>query len=216
MKQIALVVEGQTEEGFVQQVLAPYLAARQVFVVPIIPQTSRTAHGAHKGGAPWSEYHKLARRLAHQPQWHRVGVLLDLYGCPSDTPGRQGGKGGRAYHQALTARLIEDLSQEAPVQVLPHLFLHEFETLVFAALGAGSGVFPSDVSVRLNKMLDDVEGEPELVNGGQNTSPSHRLMAAWDGYLKTVDGIRAIADVPFEEILRRCPTFAAWLEELVA
>ncbi|MEL4357919.1 MULTISPECIES: DUF4276 family protein [unclassified Luteococcus] len=216
MKQIALVVEGQTEELFVREVLAPQLAARGIFLTPFIPVTSQTAHGRHKGGARWSGYRKLANKLAHEGHWHRIGVLLDLYGCPSDAPGRQGAGSGREYHRELMDSLAQDLNAGGQrARILPHVFLHEFEALVLAALDAGSTVVPEKAARDLRKVLADFQGDPELVNGGESTSPSHRIMAAWDGYTKTVDGIRVIADVPFDAILERCPSFAGWLEDLL-
>ena len=52
LRQIAIVVEGQTEEAFVVQVLGPALGP-DVHLQPIVTHTSRTAHGALRGGGGW-------------------------------------------------------------------------------------------------------------------------------------------------------------------
>ena len=48
---LGISVEGQTEERFVKDLLAPHLEARGVYAIPIIVATSRSAAGKKsKGG----------------------------------------------------------------------------------------------------------------------------------------------------------------------
>ncbi len=57
MKKVLILVEGQTEETFVKQVLSPYLNRFDIFIIPTIIVTKRVKIGADfKGGVP--EYPK--------------------------------------------------------------------------------------------------------------------------------------------------------------
>ena len=47
---IAISVEGQTEESFIKQILMPYLLAKNIFVEPIIVKTKKMANHSFKGG----------------------------------------------------------------------------------------------------------------------------------------------------------------------
>ena len=61
MKQVAILVEGQTEEQFVDRVLQPYLNPdgdpAGFWLQPIIVTTSRTPAGLKfRGGGKWKHY----------------------------------------------------------------------------------------------------------------------------------------------------------------
>ena len=45
-KRLFIVVEGQTEEEFVKDLMAPYLQEKEIYVYPVIIHTSK----GHKGG----------------------------------------------------------------------------------------------------------------------------------------------------------------------
>ncbi len=49
MKRVVVLVEGQTEEALVDEVLAPAALARGVHLVPVIVITSATPAGARRG-----------------------------------------------------------------------------------------------------------------------------------------------------------------------
>lgn len=213
MKMIAVVVEGQTEEAFIKNVLNEYLASRGIFITPTVPKTSSTPAGSHKGGAPWRRYHELSVTLAHEAHWDAVGILMDFYGVPRDIPGYSSTGSGTAYRDELLAAISADLNTR---RVLPHLILHEFETLVLAAIacGARASLTPAQREAIVHQIAechDDVEAG----NGARDTSPSHRLQAACDSYVKTATGISLLREAPFDDVLDRCPTFAGWLHELL-
>jgi hypothetical protein len=52
-----ILVEGDTELGFVKQTLAPHLEARSVFAIPIEVMTKRERDGRkRKGGGDWTKW----------------------------------------------------------------------------------------------------------------------------------------------------------------
>ena len=59
---VLVLVEGQTEEKFIKEVLAPSLSARRIWLIPTIIVTKRTGSSpAHKGGI--STYAKLRTEI---------------------------------------------------------------------------------------------------------------------------------------------------------
>ncbi|WP_139023594.1 DUF4276 family protein, partial [Dermacoccus sp. Ellin185] len=198
----------------VGRALNPYLSRHDMFAIPTIAKTKSTPTGSHKGGAPWHKYVPLACALAAQPDKAAVGILMDFYGVPRDTPGFDAERSGAEYREVLLGRMREKVNS---FRVQPHLIMHEFETLVFAAIDAGARSSLTDAELgALRDVIRNFGGDIEAINGSIATSPSHRLTAACRTYVKTATGISLLDEVPFDDILERCPTFAQWLSEIVA
>lgn len=64
MKKILILAEGQTEETFVKNILAPHLWSKEIFCIPKLATTKRVKSGADfKGGIV--SYEKLKRDIRH-------------------------------------------------------------------------------------------------------------------------------------------------------
>ncbi|WP_316669625.1 DUF4276 family protein [uncultured Propionibacterium sp.] len=213
MRRIALLVEGQTEEMLVKEVLAPAAAAEDVCLTPVVVITSATPVGAHRGGGHWRHYDTRLRALLRASHWYRVGLLLDYYGYPKGAPGRSvGGHGAERQRELVEAIRCE----YADPRLHPLVVLHEIEALVLAAIdaGHGNGLLPGKGLAALRRAVHEAGG-PEQVDDGPTTSPSKRLERADPNYMKTVTGPLLIAEARLGAILERCPIFAAWWGELL-
>lgn len=212
MRHICVLVEGQTEEIVVRDVLNPQLGD-DVWLTPVILKTSRPAGGAAgKGGvSAWQKIERDLRLLLRNPSYHRVTTLIDYYGLPQGAPGMDDLPGGtphtcvehveRAIHRAL---------DDNP-RFIPNLVLHETETWVFAAANElGKLLGKPRVAVELRKQVERAGG-PELVNGGRETAPSKRILALCPGYRKTHDGPRAIEAYGLAALRHDCPHLDAWV-----
>lgn len=75
-RQIAILVEGQTESAFVHEILAPYLQSFGVYVTPVIVKTSRLADGTtfKGGGMVW----KRSATQDSSPTWFCMSSRLGL------------------------------------------------------------------------------------------------------------------------------------------
>ena len=141
MRQVVILVEGQTEETLVNEVLNPAASMRGTYVTPVVVTTSATPTGAHHGGGHWKHYHAKLQALLGAPHWHRVGLLLDYYQYPKGTPGREeatpsGSLGSAGRQSALMAALRAEYPDP---RFRPLVVLHEIEALVLAAVDAGQG-----------------------------------------------------------------------------
>ncbi|WJX99712.1 DUF4276 family protein [Curtobacterium sp. 458] len=213
--QIALVVEGQTEEAFVNLVMRPLAARSGVFLTPIVVHTSRAADGqARRGGGLWKHYERHLRNLLAQPHWTRVTTMIDYYAFPSDGPAC---KCGGPHRQPTCVEEIEkgmvDLVGSDP-RFAPFVMLHEFETLVIAAGSLSGDVFGDSSIVReFQSMVDFYDGNAEMINDGPSTAPSKRVLQVLPDYDKVRDGV-ALIEPNLEAALGLTPRFLAWFEEL--
>jgi hypothetical protein len=218
MKQIAALVEGQTEEQFVERVLQPFLnpeaRADGFWLQPIVVTTSRTPAGfTSRGGGGWKNYDRGLRVLLGQPHWFKVGLLLDYYAYPRDAPGAVATGSGRVRHQLLLDAMAEEYKDP---RFVPGIALHEFETLVIAAAIAGPEFLGGRKAAADLQALAAGFDDVELIDDGPQTAPSKRVVAAWPGYSKTIDGIDAVLDAGFDRVLDHCPSLRQWLDRLVA
>jgi hypothetical protein len=214
--QIAVVVEGQTEEAFVKQVLQPHIGFEVAYLTPIIVHTSRAANGqAYKGGGSWAHYRKQLLNLLSQRHWSRVTTLIDFYGYPSDAPSCH----CESHHvqpqcvQAREEAMRRDLGIDDE-RFLPFIALHEFETLIIAA-GSQQGDVLGDVDTAKTfaELVSDHGGNAELINDGALTAPSKRVLAALPEYRKVRDGV-AILDGQLDLALTVTPRFASWVNRV--
>jgi len=89
MRRILALVEGQTEEIFVRDVLDPHMARFDACVIPVLLKTKRVKSGGHFRGGVTSTAQVLGdiRRLLGDSNAACVTTILDYYGLPSDFPG---------------------------------------------------------------------------------------------------------------------------------
>ena len=84
-----MLAEGQTEEAFVNLLLAPHLADYDLLAIPIIVATKRPAAGGKERGgvSSWRQVEGDIRRLLGDSNAIGVTTMIDLYGLPRDWPG---------------------------------------------------------------------------------------------------------------------------------
>src|SRR6185295_15198810 len=89
MKRGLVLVEGQTEERFVTECLAPYLLPKQLALIPTIVATRRPAGRPHfKGGVvSYGQIQRDLGLLLRDSDVAIVTTLLDYYALPDDFPG---------------------------------------------------------------------------------------------------------------------------------
>lgn len=219
MRQVVILVEGQTEETLIKEVLGPAASKCETYVTPVVVTTSATPTGAHHGGGHWKHYHAKLQGLLKAPHWHRVGLLLDYYQYPRGAPGRDVATPSESLDSAgRQSALMAALSAEYPdPRFHPLVVLHEIEALVLAAIDAGQGneLLPKQGLADLRQAITRAGG-PERVNDGPDTAPSKRLEEADPSYMKTVTGPLLVSEAGLPAVLERCPTFKAWWEDLLA
>jgi len=213
MIRVYLLLEGQTEEAFVKELLLPYYGNLGIHLVPIVVSTSP----GHKGGrAKYSKIKQQLHRLCKERGAH-VTTLFDLYALPKDFPGMKSplfphAGNGKRKAEFLETELAKDVSRE---NFIPHLLVHEFEALLFVQVDAfTTWVNDGKTLEPLRKVRKTTA--PEDINDSPQTAPSKRILEVMANYQKTFHGPLIACDIGLDAISRECPHFSQWLIKIEA
>ena len=203
MIRLAVSVEGQTEEEFVNESLVPHLRRGEVYATPVlIGRARRPVRGGGHGTID-----RLAREMRHLSRsFDAVTSLVDFYGFR--------GKGSKLPHDLVRAiRNRASLFDES--SVLPYVQLHEFEGLLFSSVEAFGRILP-DAPVAELKSIRSKFGTPEDINDRPEAAPSKRIETLIPRYRKTLHGPLLALEIGLDTIRSECPRFDAWLRWLEA
>ena len=215
LKKILLLVEGQSEETFIQQFLSKELRRPDLHLQPVVLTTKRTQSGrTFKGGLP--KFDKVRRQVLHllgDSSAAMVTTMLDYYGLPADFPGMnsmpEGGPLERVKY--LETQFEKEIGGS---RFLAHLTLHEFETLLLVDLNAFVSVFPADRKA-IAKLEDMVHGRPpEAINDGRDTHPSALIQKVLPKYQKLLHGSMILEQIKLRTLRQQCPHFSQWVTKL--
>ncbi len=214
MIRVYAVVEGATEERFLNSVIVPHLADRSVFLQPM--QVLRGG-GMRGGGQSWQTWERHLKRLMSQEKGTdvRFTSMLDLYAIPKDTPGWTP-PGSDAGPQRAD-RILEAMRDRLPDRrFMPYVQVHEFEALLFVDLTVLARQAPDIVDSGLFEQLQSsvVGVEPEDVDDSPTGAPSKRIEACTRGFRKTIHGIQAVDEIGLSRLRQDCPRFGAWMSAL--
>jgi len=208
---VHVMVEGQTEETFVRELLYDYLQHRGLFLNPILLRTSAQGKG---GVVSYAKVRPQLIRQCRQDAMATVTTMIDLYRLPGDFPGQQGCAGSDVYQRVacLEQALADDVGCR---NFVPNLTVHEFEALLFSDLGKFAAWFDEAAIAKLRAKVP-ADSEPERINDGAQTAPSKRITAALTGhgYQKPFHGPLIAMDIGLGSIRARCPHFDAWVGRL--
>lgn len=214
MIRIYVFCEGQTEETFVRDILAPYYARQQIFLNPVLAQTSP----GYKGGiVSYGKVKHQVERLCKQDSSAYVTTLIDLYGLPNDFPGKK----DPAYSTIanveqkaifLEQKLATDVNQP---NLIPNLLVHEYEALLFCQPARFSDwVDNTSLAVTTLQQVRNSVESPEHINDNPQTAPSKRILAVMPQYQKTLHGPLIAGDIGLDEMRGQCPHFNQWLTKI--
>ena len=216
--QVLALVEGQTEEAFVKEVLNHYFASQHIFLNPIILTTKKVKHGPnYKGGlVSYGQFRRDAIRLLEDKNiW--LTSFIDYYGLPDDFPSLKKSKELKTpveqvkyLEDALTTSINHD-------RFIPYIQLHEFEALLFASDSGVKAYFSHENAfVQGFEQIMAEFPNPEEINDNPETAPSKRLLALFPKYEKVLDGNLIALENGMEVLLKKCPHFAEWIRKLEA
>lgn len=213
MTRVHVICEGQSEEMFVNEVLAEHLLRRGLYVYP-----SLIGKPGHKGGNVRTErlLFDIRARLADGTAY--CTTFFDFYGLSMDFPGRRDAvalAGVRAKAQcvreALTASVTAQLGEAVGQRFFPYVQMHEFEALLFSdPVAFAAGIGRPDLANQFQAVRDRHDN-PEDINDGPDTAPSKRVLAIHTGYDKVVHGSLAAIEMGLDAIRGECELFHDWL-----
>lgn len=218
-------VEGDTEETFVNEILAPHLYTCGLERVDARIVGNARQRDRRGGIKPWAAVRKdIVRHLLRDTGCHAT-ILVDYYGMPQvgdrAWPGRR--EAGTLPFERKAPTVERELQNDICAQVgvgrersrfIPYVMMHEFEALLFSDPGKlAKAVGNERVGDALMAIRNAFE-TPEHINDSPTTAPSKRIQAVIPGYQKPLFGNIAALEIGLDSIRAACPLFSAWVARL--
>lgn len=213
-RKVFILVEGQTEESFVKNVLSEYMPPG-LFLQPVVVATKRVnSGGKFKGGVP--SYPKVRGeviRLLGDSSAILVTTMLDYYALPTSFPGRSQPTGASAQERVKS---VEDAwtTDIGNSRFRAYLSLHEFEALLFSHPQAIADGFAKPELLPQLSGIRASFATPEDINDRPETAPSARLEALYPHYSKPFFGTLIARRIGLNTMMSECPHFAEWVQML--
>ena len=222
MNRLLVHVEGQTEESFVNTVLAEALnRAGYVSVGARLVGSARQRSG--RGGARgWASVRRGIVRHLRGDRECVVATLVDYYGLPRHGQNAWPGR-ALATTKPLSERpafveqaIARDVASEMGSgfdrrRFIPGVLMHEFEALLFSDCATLADTLGRPELAAVFQGIRDRFETPEEINDAPGSAPSKRILAVVPEYKKIVDGVRAAGRIGFDSIRASCPHFHDWM-----
>ena len=215
-KRVLILVEGQTEERFVKDVLNPAYWDRGLYFYPTLLVTKRVKDGPNfKGGVTnFAKFRNDARRLLNTSADALVTTMLDYFRLPTDFPGMNNRPRAESLHRVKHVEQAILQHFDSPPNFVPFLALHEFEAWLFSS----SEELPRVLS-EMNKQPQFASiccsvDTPEDINERPQYAPSKQIETLFPSYRKKLHGPIAAARIGLQAIRSQCPHFDAWVTRL--
>ncbi len=230
-KRLLIIVEGEAEEQFVKDVLAPDFINRNLSVCAKL-NGEGGARAKRKGIKSWLSVSRDIIRLLREDERAYISTFVDYYALPSGDDGNAwpGRKKAAEFSDienkahTIEAALLRDLQGKCPDidmerRFIPYISMHEFEALLFSdpdafARGIGKEIITSEMYSIKAKFPT-----PEHINDSPHTAPSKRLEEIFRAlscgrYQKPIFGVIGAKGIGLAKIRSECKLFDQWLRRL--
>ena len=215
-------VEGQTEERFVDNVLAPHLYS--------VGYTKVSAHllgnsrqRSKRGGI--RSWNSVLSDIVNHLKGDRaalVTTMVDYYGLLDSWPGREETRRRNAIKEraeSVERGISEDVARSFGGgfdrrRFIPYVMMHEFEGLLFSDPDRfARGIGRPDLTSQFQAIRSQFQ-TPEEINDSPDTAPSKRVINLYKGYQKPLMGVHAVEEIGLDAIRRECLLFNRWIDAL--
>lgn len=218
-------VEGETEERFVNEVLARHLYEYGYQRVSARLLGNARQRDRRGGICSWPNARRDIVGHLKEDAEALATTMVDYYALPQSAengwPGRAEagalpfGQKATTVHEALladVAQLLEPRYDAARFH--PFVMMHEFEGLLFSDCTAfAEGIGRPDLAPAFQAIRNQV-GSPEEINDSLVTAPSKRVQSLVNDYQKPLHGSFAVENIGLDKIRSECVIFGEWLTAL--
>jgi hypothetical protein len=222
MARLYLFAEGQTEQTFADTLLKPHLADFSVYMHnPVLIAHARKKGRVHRGGGRnFQAMQNDIVRFLRQESGSGVyfTTMIDLYALHNGFPDAdEAEKLRNDPYKRVEALESSWANMTSDRRFIPFIQLHEYETYLFADAAQLEFFYENaQSSIATLRQIADRVASPELINDGQQTAPSKRIIAEFPAYerAKTIVGPQIAELIGLKTIRTQCPHFDAWLKRL--
>jgi hypothetical protein len=224
MKNLHIIVEGSSEEAFVNDVMVKHFSQLNIFVSARKIRTGwdRINNKPAKGGL--LKYSKLKNDVLRWIQSDRGRAntfytsFIDLYAFPKDsqspyTAQIQNISNHYQRIKALEDAIAKDINHS---NFIPYVQLHEFEALLLVDPDRLITMYP-DEQIGINKLKQEIGNKnPEEINESSQTAPSKRIIKFIPNYegQKAQVGPLVAEEIGLNILRQKCPHFNEWISKL--
>ena len=203
MIRVHVICEGQTEETFVNDLLAPYFEPKGIYLLP-----SLIGKPGHKGGNFKIERFvmDLQNRLLKDGSAYCT-CMFDFYGLPEDFPGKSeamekmtANLKSAEFINHLQNHLIFKLGKEPLSRFIPYVQMYEFEGLLFSSPELLADALDTPNMLEKLKQIRNKFITPEDINNSPQTAPSKRLASLYPEYQKVIHGTIGAMNIGLNKI----------------
>jgi Domain of unknown function (DUF4276) len=222
MARLYLFAEGRTEQTFAGNLLKPHLANYGVFMHnPVLIAHARRKGKIHRGGG--RKYTPMKNDILRFLAQERDAdvfftTMIDLYGIHADFPGLNEAEKRRHIPEERVKFLEQQFAQDIDdPRFVPYIQLHEYETYLFSDPTCFGHFYNHHANeIAALKAVADGYASPELINDGEHSAPSKRIIARLPDYedAKSAVGPQVAEQIGLNVIRGKCPHFSAWLSQL--
>ncbi|MFO1369571.1 MAG: DUF4276 family protein [Marinagarivorans sp.] len=219
MIRVHVICEGQTEEMFVNEVMADIFTPQGIYLFP-----SLVGKPGHKGGNFKFQrvLHDVKSCLLDDTQAYST-TFFDFYGLPEDFPGKtealalQNIEDKRSrVEERLVEQLTAHIGKDAMRRFIPYVQMYEFEGLLFSKPDSiASEIGEAGLAAQFERIRNAFDS-PEHVNNSSATAPSKRIKALFDQYDKVIHGSLVALDIGITTMREECHLFNDWVGQLLA
>ena len=222
MPRILVHVEGQTEERFVNAVLAPHLYRFGYTEVSARLLGNARQRDRRGGIRQWGVVRTDILKHLRMDQDIIATTMVDYYGLPDTWPGRAEARTEKSLKSraaSVEAALLDDISKDLgdgfnSRRFIPYVVMHEFEGLLFSDPERfGQSIGRPDLASKLQAIRSEFD-TPEEINDSPDKAPSKRVKTLYEGYQKPLMGVLAMEAIGLDGIRKECPLFNKWIKEL--
>ncbi|HKI33865.1 MAG TPA: DUF4276 family protein [Gemmataceae bacterium] len=222
MPRLYLFAEGQTEQTFADNVLKLHLAYRSVYLQGsvLIAHAKKKGKVHRGGGRKYLPMKNDILRFLAQEKGADVffTTMIDLYAIPADFPGLAEAEKLRHTPQLRVEALEQTFAKDiGDGRFVPYIQLHEYEAFLFSDVTCFGYFYDHhEKQIAALKAIADAHGTPELIDDGQHSAPSKRIIAELPDYedAKSAVGPQVAELIGLDLIRGKCPHFASWLARL--
>ena len=217
MIRVHVICEGQTEEMFVNEILAEEFRFKGIELY-----ASLVGKPGHKGGN--FKFERLLNDVENRLLGDTTAYctsFYDYYGLPESFPGKIEANNltnffdkAKYMNDTLVEKLTKKLGEKALLRFIPYIQMYEFEALLFSSPMILATSIGSEQNKEQFQAIRDNFTSPEEINNSPQTAPSKRIEKLCKGYEKVIGGSLAAIDIGLDEIRNECSLFDAWLTNL--
>jgi Domain of unknown function (DUF4276) len=223
MKNLYIIVEGETEVEFINRMLIPYFY--ECGIISHIQAIPVSMSGGGHGFNNIEHFKNTIKPLLKYNDKPYITTMIDHYGINSEKKlpnysicaQKQGAEAKISCLEESLNNVVQSI-EKYPF-FIPNIIRHEMETLLFA--NPDSGFDLENVKIK-NAVLEIYKKFPNIedINDTPQGAPSKRLdqiyKANGQEYKKVADAVDIAELTGITIILKKCPKFKAWIENIIS